>query len=299
MPAVVAVRPEFGEIVDREATPEKIGGGFAFTEGPVWHPAESRLYFSDLRSSAVHTWSEAEGVRLLRQPSGETNGNTLDHDLRLLSCEHQTRRISRTLPDGSVETVVDNHEGRRLNSPNDIVVAPNGDLYFTDPPYGLRQPDGSFAAGELPFFGVFRYSAAGRLTVLVEDFVRPNGLALSSDGGQLFVADTQVAHVRVFDVTAAGVANGRVFVETRHEGVNARPDGIKLDERGNLYVTSSTQSGVWVYDPDGRLLGQISVGESPANCAFGGEGRRTLFVTAQTSVYRVRLKVAGQLVPLR
>jgi gluconolactonase len=191
---------------------------------------------------------------------------------------------------------VDRYEGKRLNSPNDVIVAARGEVYFTDPPYGLRRPDGTFAPGELDFFGVFRLApATGVLTLLADDFVRPNGLALSADGRTLYVADTDRAHVRAFDVTADGLSNGRVFAQTEHDGVVARPDGIKLDERGNLYVTSSRPQGVWVYDPSGRLLGQISVGaETPANCAFGGDDWRTLFVTAQTSVYRVRLKVAGQ-----
>jgi len=194
-----------------------------------------------------------------------------------------------------VETLVDLYQGKRLNSPNDVVVAANGDVLFTDPPYGLRRPDGSFAAGELGFFGVFRWSKArGEVTLLVDDFVRPNGLALTTDERLLYIADTDQAHIRVFDVADEALRNGRVFAQTEHDGVKGRPDGIKLDERGNLYVTSSRPEGVWVYDPRGRLLGQLAVGENPANCGFGGDDWRTLFITAQTSVYSVRLKVAGQ-----
>jgi sugar lactone lactonase YvrE len=299
VPAIVAVRPEFREVVDLEAEAEKVAGGFVFTEGPVWDSRRGVLIFSDIPADRMYEWSPDRGHRLFREPSGGANGNTIDATGALLTCEHTNRRVSRSRPGGPAETLVDRYEGRRLNSPNDVVVSASGDVYFTDPPYGLRQPDGTFAPGELGFFGVFRFSpATGVLALLVDDFVRPNGIALSTDGRTLFVADTDRAHVRAFDVTPGGaLTNGRVFARTEHDGVVARPDGIKLDERGNLYVTSSRQQGVWVYDPSGRLLGQIAVGENPANCGFGGEDWRTLFVTAQTSVYRIRLKVAGQPVP--
>jgi gluconolactonase len=295
MSAIVAVRPEFREIVDLEAEPEKVAGGFVFTEGPVWDPGRRRLVFSDIPADTMYEWTEADGARVFRKPSGNANGNTLDAGGALLTCEHANRRVSRTTTDGVVGTLVDRYEGKRLNSPNDVIVSASGDVYFTDPPYGLRQPDGTFASGELDFFGVFRFEpATGRLSVLAEDFVRPNGLALSPDGRTLFVADTDRAHVRAFDVVGGALENGRVFARTEHEGVVARPDGIKLDEHGNLSVTSSRLQGVWVYDPAGRLIGQIAVGETPANCGFGGDDGRTLFITAQTSVYRVGLKVAGQ-----
>jgi gluconolactonase len=296
MAAIVAASPEFREIVDLDAEPEKVAGGFVFTEGPVWDARRRRLVFSDIPADTMYEWTEADGARIFRKPSGMANGNTIDAGGALLTCEHANRRVSRTTEDGSVATLVDRYEGKRLNSPNDVIVAARGEVYFTDPPYGLRRPDGTFAPGELDFFGVFRLApATGVLTLLVDDFVRPNGLALSADGRTLYVADTDRAHVRAFDVTADGLSNGRVFAQTEHDGIVARPDGIKLDERGNLYVTSSRPQGVWVYDPSGRLLGQISVGaETPANCAFGGDDWRTLFVTAQTSVYRVQLKVAGQ-----
>lgn len=296
MPGIVAVRPEFAEIVDTDVPVEKIADGLVFTEGPVWDARALSLTFSDIRADTLYRWTEAGGVEVLRQPSAQANGNTLDREGRLLTCEHLGRRVSRTSADGQVETLVDSFQGKRLNSPNDVVCAANGDVYFTDPPYGLRQPDGTFADGDYGLNGVFRWSAGtGELTLIVDDFVRPNGLVLSPDERLLYIADTQLAHVRVFDVTADGrLENGRLFAEIKPEGVTARPDGMKGDERGNLYVTSNTPSGIWVYDPRGRLLGQIGVGEGPANCAFGGEGWRTLFVTAQTSVYRLRLKVAGQ-----
>jgi gluconolactonase len=181
-----------------------------------------------------------------------------------------------------------------LNSPNDVVCARNGDLFFTDPPYGLRQPDGSFVGEELPFRGVYRLSN-GSLSVLARDFELPNGLALSEDGSRLFVADTARAHVRVFDVAADGsLRNSRVFASLKHEGHVGRTDGIKLDERGNLYVAAHIPKAIWVFNPEGELENFIDIGEPPANLAWGGDDWRTLFVTATTSVYRVRMDVAGQ-----
>ncbi|MBI3330145.1 MAG: SMP-30/gluconolactonase/LRE family protein [Nitrospinae bacterium] len=175
-----------------------------------------------------------------------------------------------------------------------------GDIYFTDPPYGLRQPDGSFVGQELDCYGVYRCSPAdGRLTLLIDDFVRPNGLVLNAAETQLFICDTERHHVRVFDMGADGtLRNGRVFVELTHADLVGRPDGMKMDVEGNLYVAGSTPEGLWVFNPEGRLIGLIGVPEGPANLAWGGVDWKTLFVTARTSVYRIPMKVAGMPVAL-
>jgi gluconolactonase len=286
-------------LVDPAASAEKIAAGCIFTEGPVWNRRDNSLIFSDVRGDTMYRWSEAGGQAILRRPSGVSNGNTYDLAGRLVTCEHENRRISRTLADGTVETVVSHYEGKRLNSPNDIVGAPNGDLYFTDPPYGLRRPDGTFGPQEIPFNGVYRIGAAdGGLTVVAQDFERPNGLVISTDGRQLYVADTERNHVRRFDLGAdGGLTNGRVFAQVVYGEVRGRPDGMKLDSQENLYVTANTAEGVWVYAPDGALLGFIGVPEPPANLAWGGPDNRTLFITANTSVYRLPMKVAGQPLP--
>jgi len=298
--ATIVLDARLEALVDPAATPEKIAGGCQFTEGPLWSHRDNTLIFSDVRGDTMYRWSESGGQEIIRQPSGVSNGNTYDRNGHLVTCEHKNRRVSRTFPDGRVETVVDNYQDKRLHSPNDIVGATNGDLYFTDPPYGLRQPDGTFAAGEMPFNGVYRLAASdGALTLVVDDFERPNGLVISNDGRQLLIDDTDRHHVRIFDLGADGtVSNGRVFAEVSYGGTVGRPDGMKLDSQGNLYVTANTAEGVWVYAPDGTLLGFIGVPEGPANCAWGGPDNRTLFITACTSVYRLPMKVAGQPIPI-
>ena len=287
-------------LVDPAATAEKIAGGCTFTEGPVWSHRDNSLIFSDVRGDTMYRWTEAGGQEVLRNPSGVANGNTYDRAGRLVTCEHQNRRVSRTLPDGRVETVTSHYDGKRFNSPNDIVGAPNGDLYFTDPPYGLRRPDGTFGPQEIPFNGVYRIAAAdGLLTAVAEDLERPNGLVISSDGRRLYVDDTDRHHVRAFDLGAdGGLTDGRVFADVSHGETTGRPDGMKLDAEGNLYVAANTAEGVWVYAPDRTLLGFIGVPEPPANLAWGGPDNSTLFITANTSVYRLRMKVSGQPLPM-
>jgi gluconolactonase len=302
MPIVMRDR-RFSELVSPDATPERIATGYQFTEGPLWHSRERTLIFSDVRSGVMHRWTDRDGARVFRNPSGVGNGNTYDPQMRLLSCEHEGRRVSRTVADGSVETLVSRYEGKRLNSPNDVICTRDGDVIFTDPPYGLRQPDGTFGPQEIPFNGVYRFSAAGGLTILVDDFDRPNGLVLSQDGSRMFIADTAHEHVRVFDVGADGsLRNGAIFVEGFAAKVGAtataRPDGMKLDSRGNLYVAANTIEGVWVFSPEGDLLGTIGLDETPANLAWGGDDWRTMFITATTSVYRLQMNVAGQAVPI-
>lgn len=294
--AVVELDGRLSDLVDAGVKVEQIATGYVFTEGPVWHSRDLTLTFSDVRTGIMRRWSEGAGAKELRNPSNESNGNTYDASGNLLTCEHKGRRISRMRPDGTVETVVDSFEGARLNSPNDLICLANGDIIFTDPTYGLRQPDGSIAGQEYPFSGVFRWSAAdGSLTLLADDFAAPNGLAMPDDGSRLYVCDTREQHVRVFDVgPEGGLHNGRIFCETKYGEHQGRPDGMKLDSRGNVYVAANSPEGVWVFDPEGALMGFIGVGENPANLAWGGEGWQTLFVTAQTSVYRLPMKVAGQ-----
>jgi gluconolactonase len=300
MGATVVLDPRLESLVDPLATPDQIASDCIFTEGPLWNPRDNTLTFSDVRGNTMYRWSEATGKQVIRKPSGVSNGNTFDRNGDMVTCEHMNRRVSRTFADGRVETLVDNFEGKRLHSPNDIVLGKNGDLYFTDPPYGLRQPDGTFAAGDMPFNGVYRIAASdGSLSLVVDDFERPNGLVLTDDGQHLLIDDTDRHHVRIFDLSADGkVSNGRVFADVTHGDVVGRPDGMKLDSQGNLYVTANTANGVWVYAPDGTLLGFIGVPEGPANCAWGGPDNRTLFITACTGVYRLRMKVAGQPIPL-
>jgi gluconolactonase len=181
MAAIRMLDPALARLVDADVRAEPIATGFGFAEGPVWHGREQSLLFSDIPNDTLYRWTPAGGVQIFRRPSGQANGNTVDRQGRLITCEHANRRVSRTAHDGAVETLASHYAGKRLNSPNDVVCAADGDVYFTDPPYGLRQPHGSFRGQELPFCGVFRWSAAdGRLTLLSDDFVRPNGLALDA-----------------------------------------------------------------------------------------------------------------------
>jgi sugar lactone lactonase YvrE len=302
--AIVARDGRLAELVDPNAPIEKIASGFQFTEGPVWDSRGKNLSFSDVRGGTMYRWTEAAGATVFRQPSAGGNGNTYDAGGRLITCEHAGRRVSRTAADGGIETIAGEYEGKRLNSPNDVICTAGGDIIFTDPPYGLRQPDGSIVGQEVPCNGVYRVSAGtGKITLLVDDFDRPNGLVISADGSHLMICDTAREHVRVFDIRPdGGLTNDRVFTDC-FEGrtgssAPARPDGMKLDSLGNLYIAANTSEGVWVFGPSGDLLGTIGLDETPANLAWGGDDWQTLFITASTSVYRLRMKVAGQPVPI-
>lgn len=255
-----------------------VADGLDFTEGPVWHPG-GYLLFSDIPADRIYRWRDGE-LGVYRDPSGNANGLTLDRDGELLACEHGNRRVSRETPHGIV-TVADQYDGRRLNSPNDLVVRSNGAIYFTDPPYGIREDE-----RELPFNGVFRL-ADGALSLLADDFDRPNGIAFSPDERTLYVADTARHHVRAFDVAPDGtLAAGRIFAEMREGG---RPDGMKVDRDGRLYVCAGS---LQVFAADGRPLGVVDCPQPPANCAWGDDGS-ALFITARTAVYRTRFSVRG------
>lgn len=283
---------EFRRCVAADAKLEKLAEGFTFTEGPTWLRAQGVLVFSDIPQNELKQWSPTAGVSTFRQPSHNANGNTTDLQGRLLTCEHSGRRVARLESDGTVRTVVDQFEGRKLNSPNDVIVRSDGTIWFTDPEYGLRMnPQTKQREGrEQPANHVFRHDPkTGRTTAVVKDFVQPNGLAFSPDERRLYVADSGAPkHIRVFDVQPDGMlSTGRVFC-TIDRGV---PDGIRVDADGRVW--SSAGDGVQIFAPDGRLIGRILVPESPANLCFGGADGRTLFITARKSLYAVKVQVRG------
>ncbi|HLZ07637.1 MAG TPA: SMP-30/gluconolactonase/LRE family protein [Chloroflexota bacterium] len=270
---------------------DQVATGFTFTEGPVWRGSD--LLFSDINNSRTVRYQplpEGPAISTFRTPSGNANGLTLDHEGRLLACEHSGRRVSRIDARGKVETIADNFEGKRLNSPNDIVVRSDGAIFFTDPPYGLPyHTEGK----ELPYNGVYRVDRDGKINLLVDDFERPNGLAFSPDESHLYVDDSQLGHIRRFDVAADGsISGGRVWAELRAgPGEGGVPDGMKIDREGRVYCTGP--AGVWIFEPGGRFIGRILTPEVPANLAWGDSDWSTLYITAHSSVYRLRMNVPG------
>lgn len=273
-------------ILDDNARVEKVAGDFEFTEGPVWYP-DGFLLFSDIPANTIYKWTLNQNPEVFRRPSANANGNTLDREGRLITAEHGNRRISRTEEDGAIVTLADRYEGKRLNSPNDLVVKSDGSIYFTDPPYGIKSSE-----EELGFYGVYRLAPDGNLTLLVRDFVRPNGIALSPDETKLYVNDSEKGHIRVFDLKADGtVENGRIFAEQKNPSQEGVPDGMKVDREGNIYSTGP--GGVWVFAPSGDLLGIIEIPEVPTNIGWGDADYKSLYITAQNSLYRIRLKVPG------
>jgi len=267
------------KLLPKGAAVEKLAGGLRFVEGPIWINEDGGyLVFSDIPANELKRWDRASGVRTFRTPSGNTNGNTLDREGRLLSAEH-TGRISRTEKNGTVATVVDSFDGVKLSSPNDVVVKRDGTIWFTDPTYGIGS-----RKQETPGNYVYRFDpASSRVTAVVRDAVMPNGLCFSHDERTLYVADSGTPrHIRAFAVDAqGGLDQGRVFAAIDKGG----PDGIKCDELGNVW--SSTGDGVQVFSPQGRLIARILLPESAANLAFGGPQGRTLFMTARTSLYAI------------
>jgi gluconolactonase len=290
-----ALDPAFQSLIDEHAPVMQTGTGFEFTEGPVWHPVDQYLLFSDMPGDVRRRWDRA-GVREVMKPSNKGNGLTYDADLNLLICEHSTSSVARIRPDGTREVLASHYDGRELNSPNDIVVASNGDIYFTDPWYGRMDGFGVERPRQLGWQGVFRIPAGrqGSDPELVVDrylFNMPNGLCFSPGEKLLYINDTEQANIRVFEVQPDGsLSNGRVFASGIKDTLKAGvPDGMKCDSEGNVWVTAP--GGLWVYAPDGRLLGTVSIPEMAANFHWGGEDWRTLFVCACTSVYSVKTLV--------
>lgn len=283
--------PRLLDLVDSEAVVEQLTTGCQFTEGPLWHSIGRYLLFSDIPANKMRQWNSESGMTVFREPSGKSNGLTYDKGGHLIACEHANRRVSRTTADGDVITIASHYQGKRLNSPNDVVVKSDGSIYFTDPPYGLSSAFGAESEKELDFQGVYRLSSDGEtLTLLVDDFDKPNGICFSPDESILYINDTQRMHVRSFDVQADGtIANDSVFAEEK--GENGKPDGMKVDVQGNVYVTGP--NGIWVFAADGTHLGIIIIPERCANLAWGGDFWKSLFITASTSVYRIECKVEG------
>jgi gluconolactonase len=284
--------------------------GFAWTEGPVWMKANgpygsgAYLLFSDIPRNSLMKWKEGEGVSLFLRPSGFTgiepyskepgcNGNTVDSKGQLVSCEHGDRRISVLTKGGGKRTLVDNYQGKRLNSPNDLCYKSNGDLYFTDPPYGL--PSQEDPSRELDFCGVYRLSKDGKVTLLTRDLNRPNGLAFSPDEKTLYVAqsDPVKAIWMSYPVKSDGtLGQGRLFYDSTNlvNKLPGLPDGMKVDRYGNLFATGP--GGVHIMGPDGKHLGRIETGERTANCAWGDDGS-TLYICADMYICRIKTRTKG------
>lgn len=278
-------------LIEPGAKVTKLAGDMKFTEGPVWLPKEKKLVFSDIPNSKLMQWSEKDGLSVFR-PSEQANGNILDLDGHLISCQHAARNLVRTEADGKITVLADKFDGKRFNSPNDVAVRSDGTLWFTDPPWGLT------GAAEVPGHWVYKLDPkSGKVEVVVKDLAMPNGINFSPDESRIYIADTGghtkhpdpafhklPAGVHCYEVSKDGQLGKKLF--TIEEG----SDGMTLDTEGNLYTT---HGGVNIFNADGKKLGQIKVPEGPANVTFGGEDYKTLFITARTSLYSLRMKNAG------
>src|ERR1700723_2585656 len=281
------LKPEFEALIDPFAPVGQLGTGFTFTEGPIWHPVEHFLLFSDMPADVRRRWDAKRGVEEVRSPSNKCNGMTYDADLNLIVCEHATSSLIRERPDGRREILASHFEGQELNSPNDVCVRSDGSIYFSDPWYGRMPVFGVERPRQLGFQGVYRLPPEGGDLQLVVDrdlFEQPNGLCLSPDEKLLYVNDSAKKLIRAFNVATDGSLSGeRLFAdEIRSSSQNGGPDGMKCDERGNVWVTGP--GGVWVYAPSGELIGKLHIPEVAANLAWGGPELRTLFLTPK-SVY--------------
>lgn len=286
---------KFEAVIAPDAVLETVAGGFHFIEGPIWHPQAHHLIFSDIIGNTIHRWSEKKGVEAFRRPSHMANGNTYDREGRILSCEHATSRVTRSTANGGGETEVlaSHYAGKELNSPNDIVVKSDGMIYFTDPNSGRGPKFGVERPQELDFQGVYRLDPdTGALTLLVDDFDKPNGLCFSLDEQTLFINDTVRQHIRAFDVKPDGtLGNGRLWAELSGDEIGVA-DGMKVDTAGNLLCTGP--GGIHVYNADAVLLGRILVPQQAANFTWGDPDLKALFITASTTLYRLRVGVPGK-----
>ena len=299
--------PALDALIAKDAVIEKLAEGFDWSEGPVWLKRESSLLFSDVPKNTVFQWKSGKGTSEFLKPSGYTgsiprggepgsNGLTMDSRGRLVLCEHGDRRVARLESNRSKTTVAGQYQGKRFNSPNDLVFHSNGDLYFTDPPYGLEGKNED-PKKELKVNGVYRVNKNGEVTLLTDELTFPNGIAFSPDEKTLYVAvsDPKNPVIMAYPVKADGtIEKGRVFFNASHlmEGRKGLPDGMKVDTRGNLFATGP--GGVLIISPQGKHLGTLNTGEATANCAWGNDGS-VLYITADMYICRVKTKTTGKI----
>lgn len=278
--------PKFWDLIDQHAKLETVATGFGFTEGPMWDEA-GFLYVSDETINKifrVYPNGRKEEVIAL----GDPDGNTFDRQHRLIDCASVLRAIIAVTPDGKYKVLIDRYEGKKFNSPNDVIVGPDGALYFTDPTLDLVAGEKQ----EIPFQGVYRLDDTGNVRLLTKDLTQPNGLAFSPDGKHFYIDDSEKRNIRVYDVGSdATLSNGRVFGEEPGAKGDGVPDGMRIDKGGNLFVTGP--KGIWIWDAKGNHLGTIATPEQPANLTWGDKDYRTLYITATTSVYRLEMKTQG------
>src|SRR5580704_10691512 len=274
--ALTAAAQDFAEV-----QVDKVAAGIIFTEGPAWS-RDGYLVFSDVPNNKILRFEPGMPVGIFRSNSNGASGNTFDAQGRLYTCESHLRRVTRTDKKGKVEVLAEKYQGKRLNAPNDIVVRKDGQIYFTDPAFGNQED-----SRELDFFGIFHISRRGEVELIAKPVGRPNGIALSPNGRVLYVSNSDERNIRTYGLDGKGAAgNERVLVS----GIEGVPDGLRVDEKGNLYLAAKK---IEVYTPEGKSLGSIALAETPSNLTFGDEDLQSLFVTARTSVYRIRLDVKG------
>jgi gluconolactonase len=285
--ALTASSPKFWNLFEHDAKLTTVGSGFGFTEGPVWDSADF-LYVSDEETNKIFRLYVADGRKEELVSLGDPDGNTYDRQHRLIDCASVLRAIIALDERGHYTVLADRYQGKKLNSPNDIIIGPDGAIYFTDPTLDLVKGEKQ----EIPFQGVYRLDSDGQVQLLTKELTQPNGLAFSPDGKKFYVDDSEQRNIRVYDFGAdKTLTNGRIFGEEPGGKGDGVPDGIKVDKNGNLYVTGP--GGIWVWDADGHHLGTINMPEQPANLAWGDADYKTLYITATTSVYRLRTKTRG------
>lgn len=295
-----AIETTFKALIDTDAPVSEIGGGFEFTEGPVWHPTENFLFFSDMPGDVRRRWDPSGRVESVLKPTNMANGMTFDARMNLIVCEHATSSLASYSPDGERRVLASHFEGRELNSPNDVVVASDGSIYFTDPSFGRMAYYGVERPAELNFKGVYRLRPGSTEPELVVDrytFNQPNGLCFCPTEDRLFINDTEQANIRVYDFDAQnGPSNGRIFATgIKDPNLAGLPDGMKMDAQGHLWCTAP--GGIWVYNLTGQLIGKVRVPKLVANFHWGGDDWRTLFMCATDSLYSVPVRVGPNLEP--